>query len=607
VRTEQHAARETLDLRTVLSALRALGQGDFSVRLPLNLGGVGGEIAGAFNALAAMSETMAAEVNRAQVAVTKLGTVVGPDNQLSVHAGMPAASGVWNNLIESVKRLVILVQQSHSSIEELQRQEAELTKANDALERNATVWQESEVVLRQQSEELQDTNRGLREEARHLYEQVRQVQHTNQEMQLARAALEEQAERLGLTSRHKSEFLANMSHELRTPLNSLLILARLLRDNALGNLTLKQLEYVQTIYAAGNDLLGLVNDILDLAKVESGTVTVNIGGEQFSSFRDYVEREFRQLARERGLVFSISIDQDLPPQIHTDAMRLQQILRNLLANAFKFTREGSVTLQVTMALSGWTPGHGTLDKAGHVVVFSVVDTGIGIPLDKQQVIFEAFQQADRNVSHQFGGTGLGLSISRELARLLGGEICVESNLSGSKFSLFLPLDGHLVNSEKAWRAEQKRADQACVVHKRRATDLRDCDNPQRREPWLAGRKALIVDDDARNIFALSSALEQHGVIVFSANTGWGGIEALKSNPGIDIVLMDLMMPERDGYDTIRLIRTLENFKSIPIIGVTARAMQGDREKCIQAGASDYIAKPVNIGQLVSVMRSWLAA
>jgi len=535
VRTRQHASRKVLDSRDLLSALRALGQEDFSLRLPSGLEGIDGEIAEAFNALATMNETTADLVSRLQ---------------------------------------------------------------------------KSETASRRGHEELQDMNQSVREEVRLLHQRIRQLEYSNQEIELARAALERQAEQQGLTSRHKSEFLANMSHELRTPLNSLLILARLLRDNGHGNLTLKQLEYVHTIYAAGNDLLGLVNDILDLAKVESGTVTVNIGDEEFKSFRDYVEREFHQLARERGLSFGISIDQNLPPLIHTDAKRVQQILRNLLANAFKFTRKGSVALEVTTAPSGWTPGHGVLDRAARVVAFSVVDTGIGIPLDKQRVIFEAFQQADRKISHQFGGTGLGLSISRELARLLGGEICVESNHSGSKFSLFLPLDGRIANAEKARSVEQNWADPASALHKGGATDrsqAADCESGQRGESRLFGKKALIVDDDARNIFALSSALEQHGVIVLSAKTGSDGVEALTNNPGIDIVLMDLMMPERDGYDTIRAIRGLESFKSIPIIGVTARAMSGDREKCIQAGASDYIAKPVNVGELLSLMRSWLAA
>ncbi|TMH22551.1 MAG: response regulator, partial [Betaproteobacteria bacterium] len=767
--------------------------------------------------------------------------------------------------------------------------------------------QNSERLLKNQQEELQRTNEQLQEKAKLLSEQMRQVEYKNREVEQAKAALEEKAEQLALSSRYKSEFLANMSHELRTPLNSLLILAKLLADNAGKNLQPKQIDYAQTIYAAGTDLLSLINDILDLAKIESGTVTLDIAPERFSGLQDYVERTFRQVAQDKGLGFTVNAAPGLPAVIHTDEKRLQQILKNLLSNAFKFTEKGKVSLRISLAKGGWTAGHPQLDAAEKVVAFSVSDTGIGIPENKRKVIFEAFQQADGTTSRKYGGTGLGLSISRELTRLLGGEIRVESDPGkGSTFTLYLPfiqdpaeveartpktpaeepkpgpaattpttaaeetpvgepklgpayakrpslgpaMKGRAVRPEPqvsddrdniqpgdrvvliveddakfaatlldvaresgfkgvvaldgntalvlvkelepdaltldlklpdmdGWAvldflkhdpetrhipvsvisvADQmhkclhmgalgavrkpavKEALQEALAKTRRMieheirtllvvdgndverasitealrgedvqiTDARagkqaldalgknqfDCmvlgptlrdmsaidfikkivqsettselpivmyeadtlsgserndlrklaevavlksartleavleettlflhqtvsDLPtnqrdqlltaiHRTAPELAGRKVLIVDDDIRNIFALTGALEQYGITVLNAENGKDGLETLKNNPDIDVVLMDIMMPELDGYDTIRIIRGLQEFKNLPIIAVTAKAMKGDREKCIEAGASDYISKPVNIEQLLSLLRVGLA-
>jgi CheY-like chemotaxis protein/nitrogen-specific signal transduction histidine kinase len=712
------------------------------------------------------------------------------------------------------------------------------------------------------------------------------VEYKNREVEQAKAALEEKAEQLALSSRYKSEFLANMSHELRTPLNSLLILAKLLEDNAANNLTPKQIEYAQTIHAAGADLLLIINDILDLAKIESGTVTLNIAPERFSELGDYVERTFRQVANDKKLNFDVAMDSELATTIQTDAKRLQQILKNLLSNAFKFTEHGSVLLRIEPAAAGWTPLHVQLAEAGQVVAFSVIDTGIGIPAAKQAVIFEAFQQADGTTSRQFGGTGLGLSISRELARLLGGEIQVSSAPGkGSTFTLYLPLahrplspkqraaaavsplphlnpayseeevEGILAKDEapRGSRPEihddreniqpgdrvvliveddvrfastlldlvrengfkgvvalngrtaltlvrellpdaitldlrlpdmdgwavldlikhdpevrhipvnviscadhihrcfhmgalgivQKPAAKAaleealartrafierdvktvlvangdaqnrngivealrsdgievaamesgrealenlqrtrydCVVvgpelNDMNAVDLlkkfakteRSAEVPvvmhgaerfdrsgqdslrelaeviilknvasteavleettlflhqavkalpeknrrllverQKATRELAGARVLVVDDDIRNIYALTGALEQHGMIVINAENGKDGIEMLKKHPDTDVVLMDIMMPELDGYDTMRVIRGLDQFKDLPIIAITAKAMKDDRKKCIEAGASDYIAKPVNLEQLLSLFRVWLS-
>src|SRR3989475_720125 len=364
------------------------------------------------------------------------------ETHLSFLDQLTESIGVVFNTIEANMRTESLLEQSQSLTKELQSQQEELKETNDRLEQQAQNLQNSERLLKNQQEELQRTNEQLQEKAKLLSEQMRQVEYKNREVEQAKAALEEKAEQLALSSRYKSEFLANMSHELRTPLNSLLILAKLLADNAGNNLLPKQIDYAQTIYAAGTDLLSLINDILDLAKIESGTVTLDIAPERFSGLQDYVERTFRQVAQDKGLGFTVSAAPGLPAVIHTDEKRLQQILKNLLSNAFKFTEKGKVSLRISLAKSGWTAGHPQLDAAEKVVAFSVSDTGIGIPENKRKVIFEAFQQVDGTTSRKYGGTGLGLSISRELTRLLGAEIRLTSAVGeGSTFVLYLP-QGH---------------------------------------------------------------------------------------------------------------------------------------------------------------------
>ncbi|HZN86853.1 MAG TPA: ATP-binding protein, partial [Burkholderiales bacterium] len=504
--------------------------------------------------------------------------------------------GVVLHTIAANMRTEDLLQQSQTLTAELQAQQQELQKTNVRLEQQALNLQQSETLLKSKQEELRGANEQLQEKARQLSEQMRQVELKNREVEQAKAALEDKAEQLALSSRYKSEFLANMSHELRTPLNSLLILARLMADNADGNLSAKQVEFANTIYSSGTDLLSLINDILDLAKIESGTVTLNIAAERFANLRDYVERSFSQLARDKRLPFSVALDPALPQAIQTDGKRLQQIIKNLLSNAFKFTSKGKVALRVGLASAG---------AAGEapMVAFSVSDTGIGIPGHKQQVIFEAFQQADGTTSREFGGTGLGLSISRELARLLGGEIRVESEPGrGSTFTLTLPL---------AYGAGAEGADPAVQVQEP-ALAAPAALEPAPRRPVsrqarsaLKGKRALLVDDDIRNVFALTSALEQYGMVVAHAENGREGIEALKRLQDVDVVLMDLMMPDLDGYDTIRIVRRHKRYRKLPIIAVTAKAMLGDREKCISAGATDYIAKPVDVEDLLhKLSRHW---
>ncbi len=731
--------------------------------------------------------------------------------------------------------------------------------------------------LQTQQKELQQTNEQLAQKAQQLAEQNVEVERKNQEIEQARRALEEKAKELALTSKYKSEFLANMSHELRTPLNSILVLGQQLSENPDHNLTPKQVEFARTIHGAGTDLLNLISDILDLSKIESGTVSVEAQEVFFANLLEMVARPFRHEAENRRLAFEVQADPQLTRSLVTDSKRLQQVLKNLLSNAFKFTEHGSVRLAVSVATKGWSEDHPILSGAASVVAFEVTDSGIGIALDKQRIIFEAFQQADASTSRKYGGTGLGLAISRELASLLGGEIQLRSTPGlGSTFTLYLPLTyvGPSVSklTESEWRgsspamplqlssrdasehpiaqiaddrdnlqpedavlliveddphyarvlcdlsrdkgfkvlvalrgaealalarefhptavsldvflpdmlgwtvlnhlkqdsatrhipvqmltldedrhhglargafafvtkptspdeldsalgrikdyaaprrkrllivednpAEQMSIrellghddiDVSCVSTGGEALDLVtreafDCvvldlrlpdmtgfdilermrdipevsdlpvvvftgkelspeedarlhtlarsvvvkgvesperlldetalflhrvvaDLPQEKQKMLdrlhrsdealVGKKVLVVDDDIRNIFALSSVLERRGMAVLTAGTGREAISLLESTPDVAIVLMDIMMPEMDGYGTMQVIRQNPSFCRLPIIALTAKAMKGDREKCLEAGASEYLAKPVNTEQLLSALRMWL--
>jgi signal transduction histidine kinase/HAMP domain-containing protein/DNA-binding response OmpR family regulator len=767
-------------------------------------------------------------------------------------------------------------------------------RTEDLLKQSQSLAQQ----LQTRQEELQNTNQELQEKARLLAQQNQEVERKNQEVEQARQELEEKAKQLALTSKYKSEFLANMSHELRTPLNSLLILSDQLCKNAEGNLTARQTEFAKTIHSSGNDLLMLINDILDLSKIESGTVVVDVGELRIDDLLSFVERTFRHVAESKNVGFVTTTGGPrLPKSMFTDAKRLQQIIKNLLSNAFKFTHFGQVALNVQVVQSGWNPENEELNRAGAVLAFEVTDTGIGIASDKQQIIFEAFQQADGSTSRKYGGTGLGLAISRELSRLLGGEIRLTSVPGrGSTFTLYLPavytpprsairkaiatdvhattalsaapalsaaagdvavlehvravsasvapepefqlvneagddrdnihpgdrvilivendmgfakflldlarergmkglvtslgaaayayardykpeavtLDIHLPDID-GWRVLERlkndvntRHIPVCVIstdearnralasgvlafvakpiqsrdvlddllqrfsdfaaretrtvmivdsdaarRRRTATELEtdelrvlavadaktaiktlnkelvDCivvhptcldmaeklheravkeENPMSRMPvllysdedvddaaWrrlsgsytlrkvqtpvrlldhvtfythlnvanlaqekherlmdlhqsviqLAGKKVLIVDDDMRNIFALSAVLEEHDMNIVSADNGRDAIKILQSEPDIDVVLMDIMMPEMDGMETMREIRKFPHLKDLPIVAVTAKAMKGDREKCIEAGAWDYLSKPVDPSQMLAVLRAWL--
>jgi signal transduction histidine kinase/HAMP domain-containing protein/DNA-binding response OmpR family regulator len=640
--------------------------------------------------------------------------------------------GIVLNTIAATMRTEGLLKQSQLLTQELQARQTELTT---------------------KQEELHATNEELQEKAAALENEKRQVEAKNLEIEMARSAVEEKAEQLALTSKYKSEFLANMSHELRTPLNSLLILSKLLSDNGQGNLNEKQVEFAKTIHSAGSDLLSLINDILDLSKIESGTVTIEVGDMELSSLKQHMERTFRQLAADKGLQFNVEFAPDVPQAVRTDEKRLQQVILNLLANAFKFTAKGGVTLAVRTALEGWSANHPVLRAGEEAIAISVTDTGIGIPEEKQRLIFEAFQQADGTTSRKYGGTGLGLSISREIARLLGGELQVRSKPGeGSTFTLFIPLhvaaewsekpatmrtpprydnsgavvptalptgfevaddrdelgqapfvliieddptfaailldaargvgmkgvvstagagtlqmarklkptaltldlnladiDGlvlldlllhdpdtanlpvHVITgTDKAAAAvalgafgvsskpvddrELKKIFTGLLKSARepgRKTDEQGGAGPQpaaevRDAAELAGAKVLIVDDDIRNIFSLTSVLESYNVEVQHAERGREGIAILEATPDINVALIDIMMPEMDGYETMAQIRQRPVLADIPLIAVTAKAMKEDRQKCLDAGASDYIAKPVDIELLLALLRVWVA-
>ncbi|MFC0560336.1 response regulator [Halalkalibacter alkalisediminis] len=470
--------------------------------------------------------------------------------------------------------------------------------------------QESQVLteeLQAQSEELQVQQEELRTTNEKLEEQYETSEQKKKELEKVREALEEKAQQLELSSQYKSEFLANMSHELRTPLNSLLILAKILSENSNKNLTPKQEEYVRTIYSSGHDLLHLINDILDLAKVESGKLEVVPKEVKTKSIQQFVYRQFSPVARQKNVGLSIQVESNVPEQIFTDEHRLQQILKNLMSNAFKFTEHGSVTLLIQEKQMP------DADPKQKLLVFSVSDTGIGIAKEKQNTIFDAFRQADGTTSRQYGGTGLGLSISREIASLLGGSIEIESEEGkGSTFILSIPylqldekVDNTSVNDQEVAAGLEVDLFSESEIEEQDILNEEEVSMIQQKLSLLKDKKILIVDDDTRNVFALTSALEKYEMDIIYAENGIEGIEELVENPDTDLILMDIMMPKMDGFEAIRRIRKLPDFKTLPIIAVTAKAMKHNRDECLEAGATDYISKPIDMDQLLSLIQVWL--
>jgi signal transduction histidine kinase/ActR/RegA family two-component response regulator len=504
---------------------------------------------------------------------------------------------------EAVKKLV-----EHSSSEILKQQQTQemLSQSQELTEH----LRERSAELERQAAELVRQNRAI--ELRHL------------ETEEARQVLEERAEQLAVSMRYKSDFLTNMSHELRSPLNSLLILAKLLADNHGGNLTPKQLEFAETIHGAGSDLLQLINDILDLSKVEAGKMDVLPTRFALVQLADYVEATFRPLTDEKKLDFTVEVSPALPATLYTDEQRLLQVLRNLLANALKFTNEGTVGLriqpggaQLPHSIRELMLEAGTLrEPDDEVIAFSVTDTGIGIEPDKTKMIFEAFKQVDAKANHRYGGTGLGLSISRETARLLGGDISVSSLPgSGSTFTLYLPLHpaDQAANGHRPQKADPGHQRQG-AVHTQPALAERGPgrkmwpmtgDRTDTRSFSFRDERVLVVDDDIRNVFAVTTVLENHGLAVLYAENGREAIEVLEQNHHVKAVLMDIAMPEMDGYETMRVLRQMPRFAHLPIIVLTAKAMKGDREKVLEAGASDYLAKPVAPDHLLDMLQRWV--
>ncbi len=450
-------------------------------------------------------------------------------------------------------------------------------------------------------QELQSSNGELEAQAKELEEKATLLEIKNQEVEMASLSLEEKAEQLAMISKYKSEFLANMSHELRTPLNSLLIMAKLLAENRDANLNSKQVQFANTIYASGRDLLNLINEILDLSKVEAGKMGIVASDTKVADLIDYVVRDFRAVSQQKDIAFTIKVAADVPEAMFTDGLRLQQVLKNLLSNAFKFTDSGTIALEAYRYRGNRSMFQAdTLRESQVVVAFTVRDTGIGIADNKQRLIFEAFQQVDATTSRKYGGTGLGLTISREISRLLGGEIHLRSVESeGSEFTLYLPeaYTGQEVEDEGG-REPAMDFGEAIAF---------EADSVSSDDDALAfsGQKVLVVDDDVRNIFAISSILENHKLNVVFAESGATAIEILQESEDVDVVLMDIMMPNMDGYETSQAIRRIDRYKELPIIALTAKAMKGDREKSLAAGLSDYITKPVDTAALLRMVKRWL--
>src|SRR5262249_27414633 len=503
------------------------------------------------------------------------------------------------NTIASTMRTEELLKQSQTLAAELQTRQAELTETNRRLQEQAKTLQESEERLRQQQDELQQTNEELEEKANLLAKQNLEVEGKNQEIERASHALQEKAEQLAITSKYKSEFLANMSHELRTPLNSMLILAKLLAEG--DDLTEKQKEFARTIYSSGSDLLELINEILDLSKIEAGMMEVELGRVTFNDVCGFVERSFRQVAHDKSLEFSIHSDPALPLGIYTDQRRLQQVLKNLLSNAFKFTDRGRVSIDVFPAKGGWKTDNKTLNNAELVIAFSVKDTGIGIAPDKHRIIFEAFQQADGTITRRYGGTGLGLSISPQIAPLLGGEIQLDSGLGeGSTFTLYLPLSyepdvkrrSHATARVEHWAVSMTDTETEPLVVERVLDDDRG-----KLEP--GDRSLLIIEDDLNFAKILMEMARERGFKVLVATRGEAGL-ALARQYTPSAITLDIELPGMDGWSVLDRLKHTRATRHIPvhIISVTEEKQRG-----LKMGAIAFENKPVTPEALRETVRN----
>ncbi|WP_435170383.1 CHASE3 domain-containing protein [Paenibacillus glycanilyticus] len=446
------------------------------------------------------------------------------------------------------------------------------------------------------TEELQMQQEEMRMTTEHLEEQYLVAEQKTKELEKAKEELEDYSEQLEKSSQYKSNFLANMSHELRTPLNSILILSQLLAENENHTLSEDEEGYAKVIHTSGTDLLKLIDDILDLSKIEAGKVILTVDEVNLTEIPELMKLTFNPIAEKRGVAFAIDMAENLPAVWYTDGQRLQQILKNLLSNAFKFTEKGSVRLGFDHTDDG-------------MLAISVTDTGIGIPKDKQKLIFEAFQQVDGKTNRIYGGTGLGLSICNEFVKLLGGSIKLDSTLGeGSCFTVYLPLlSQEMVDMIQMAQMEASAAIEITGTEQPEQTQSSGEEAAEEHVAGcvFAGKKVLLVEDDARNVFALVNALENKKMQVTVAGNGRACMDLLKDNKDFDLVLMDIMMPLMDGYETMREMRKQPELQAMPIIALTAKAMKSDRDKCLEAGASDYISKPLQMDQLYSLMQVWL--
>lgn len=535
------------------------------------------------------------------VAVLELATIERfTDRETNFLARVLETLGITINNVEGRMEIERLLKESQAQTEELQAQSEELQSQSEEMQA--------------QSEELQTQAEELRMINEQLEERNRETEEKSKELEIAKVNLEKQAEELKLSSKYKSEFMANMSHELRTPLNSILILSEMLSDPNESKLNEEQKEFARVINSSGQDLLTLINDILDLSKVEVGKLEVVFDEMNMSELPDLLHRNFDHVAKNKNIEFKVQKDKNVPDIFFTDEQRFQQILKNLLSNAFKFTEKGSVSVHIKKAdeekVAQWIQTRG----ASNWVEINVSDTGIGIPKEKQKLIFEAFQQGDGATMRKYGGTGLGLSICREFAKLLGGWVIVNSEEGkGSTFTFFIPsLPEGFKNVGEAVAASPEVAvstleepPEAETVEKEASNVVIFDEGDGGKHKPFYNKTVLVVDDDRRNIFALKNALKNEGMEIITAENGYECLEFLEKGNSIDAILMDIMMPGMDGYETMTRIRQKVEYENLPIIALTAKAMKGDREKCLKAGASDYVSKPLKLDQLLSVLRVWL--
>lgn len=536
-----------------------------------------------------------------------------PDNR-ELLGSLASQLGMLVHNIRSRQRVEELLQESRIQSEELEAQ------------RNAL--KSSQNRLQHQQVELEAANQELTAKKYALEEHIRRTEMQNRQIAQANAELEQQALQLAITGKYRTEFLANMSHELRTPLNSLLILSEFLAENKEGNLNPEQQEYIRTIRASGEDLFKIIDEVLDLSKIDAGKMELQPEWMTVSDIAVYIEHTYTPLARRKGLGIAVDIEDGAPEAVWTDGHRLKQILRNLFSNAIKFTHEGSVKLRVSAPSEEQASGLAECGD-GSGIAFHVIDTGIGIAPDKRDQVFEAFRQADGTTSREYGGTGLGLAISQELARLLGGRITLRTEVGrGSTFTLVVPVRSASLedcpHGERMGIGEENAAQTAAAIEPdsertSRVPSLTEESRPDDPAPAalmyaeplnvhpegpFENKKVLIVDDDVRNLFALSRVLAHCRMEVLYAENGMEALRKLDQDD-VDIVLMDIMMPVMDGIEAIRRIRSNPAWQAIPIIALTAKAMPEDRGNCLEAGASDYLAKPVHAEQLLSIVREWL--